>query len=209
MGQSVPLVDGDGVGDAVARVEHDAGGTAGRVQGQHGLDRHVHGGRVEGLEHDLKCREIVTLSDGSCGKTVQVTQRPYARGKFWFLATDSNDKTDGTNIAKHGEGRQADVGSRTSKVVETTKCQPAQVPTRTGGSQQVSFAGRPDRFYEFATQITSNARGLGSENFPALLARVLGPPAEFALVQKTKILHRTDCKYWGGGVPFGEVNIFW
>lgn len=28
-------------------------GTTGGVQGQHGLDGHVHGGDVEGLEHDL------------------------------------------------------------------------------------------------------------------------------------------------------------
>ena len=42
-----------GVGDAVAGVKHDAGGAAGGVQGQHGLDGHVHGGHVEGLKHDL------------------------------------------------------------------------------------------------------------------------------------------------------------
>ena len=53
-GQGVTLVDGDGVwGDTVARVQHDTGGTTRGVQGQHGLDGHVHGGGVEGLEHDL------------------------------------------------------------------------------------------------------------------------------------------------------------
>ena len=41
------------MGDAVARVEDDAGGAAGGVEGQHGLDGDVHGGHVERLEHDL------------------------------------------------------------------------------------------------------------------------------------------------------------
>merc|ERR1712242_525705 len=53
VGESVSLVDGDSVGDTVTRVEHDSGGTAGGVQGEHGLDGDVHGGGVEGLEHDL------------------------------------------------------------------------------------------------------------------------------------------------------------
>ena len=41
VGQGVTLVDGDGVGDAVAGVEHDTGGTTRGVQGQHGLDGNV------------------------------------------------------------------------------------------------------------------------------------------------------------------------
>merc|ERR1719190_293587 len=53
VGESVTLVDGDSVGDTVTRVEHDTGGTAGGVEGEHGLDGDVHGGGVEGLEHDL------------------------------------------------------------------------------------------------------------------------------------------------------------
>merc|ERR1712121_231999 len=48
VGQGVPLVDGDSVGDTVTRVQDNTGGTAGGVQGEHGLDGHVHGGRVEG-----------------------------------------------------------------------------------------------------------------------------------------------------------------
>merc|ERR1712032_441114 len=47
------LVDGDCVGDAVTGVHDDTGGTAGGVQGEHSLDGDVHGGGVEGLEHDL------------------------------------------------------------------------------------------------------------------------------------------------------------
>ncbi|KFP04569.1 hypothetical protein N300_09866, partial [Calypte anna] len=53
VGQGVPLVDGHGVGDAVPRVHDDASGATGGVEGQHGLDGHVHGRGVEGLEHDL------------------------------------------------------------------------------------------------------------------------------------------------------------
>merc|ERR1711971_801690 len=53
VGESVTLVDGDTVGDTVTGVHDDTGGTAGSVQGEHGLDGDVHGGHVEGLEHDL------------------------------------------------------------------------------------------------------------------------------------------------------------
>merc|ERR1712079_959007 len=53
MGESVTLVDGHGVGDTIAGVHHNAGGTAGGIQGEDSLDGDVHGGRVEGLEHDL------------------------------------------------------------------------------------------------------------------------------------------------------------
>merc|ERR1712051_1079730 len=53
VGKSVTLVDGDTVGDTVTGVHDDTGGTAGGVQGEHSLDGDVHGGHVEGLEHDL------------------------------------------------------------------------------------------------------------------------------------------------------------
>jgi hypothetical protein len=53
VGKSVAFVDGDSVGDTITRVQNAAGGSAGGVQRQHGLDVHVHGGHVEGLEHDL------------------------------------------------------------------------------------------------------------------------------------------------------------
>ena len=54
VGESVTLVDGHGVRNTVTGVEHDTGGTSGGVQGEHGLDGDVHGGGVEGLEHDLR-----------------------------------------------------------------------------------------------------------------------------------------------------------
>ena len=53
VGESVSLVDGDSVGDTITRVEHDTGGTSRGIQRQHSLDGNVHGGGVEGLEHDL------------------------------------------------------------------------------------------------------------------------------------------------------------
>merc|ERR1712212_1237467 len=53
VGKGVTFIDGDGVGNTVAGIEDDASGTAGGVQGEHGLDGDVHGRGVEGLEHDL------------------------------------------------------------------------------------------------------------------------------------------------------------
>lgn len=53
VGQGETLVNRDDVGDTITGVEHDTGGTTGSVQGQDGLDRHVEGGGVEGLEDDL------------------------------------------------------------------------------------------------------------------------------------------------------------
>ena len=43
MRQSVSLVDGDGVRDAVTRVEDDAGGATGSVERQNRLNGDVHG----------------------------------------------------------------------------------------------------------------------------------------------------------------------
>merc|ERR550519_2325916 len=42
VGEGVTFVDGNGVGDAVAGVENDAGGTSGGVEGEDGLDGDVH-----------------------------------------------------------------------------------------------------------------------------------------------------------------------
>merc|ERR1711978_387935 len=53
VGKGITLVDGDAVGDTVTGVHDDTGGTARGVQGEHSLDGDVHGGHVEGLEHDL------------------------------------------------------------------------------------------------------------------------------------------------------------
>ena len=53
VGKGVSFVDGDSVGDTITRVEDGTRGAARRVQGKHSLDVDVHGGHVEGLEHNL------------------------------------------------------------------------------------------------------------------------------------------------------------
>jgi len=53
VGKSVTLVHWHVVGDTITGVEHDTGGTARGVEGEHGLDGDVHGWEIEGLEHDL------------------------------------------------------------------------------------------------------------------------------------------------------------
>merc|ERR1719223_1754442 len=53
VGKSITLIDGDGVGDTISGVHDDTGSTTGSVQGEDSLDGNIHGGRVEGLEHDL------------------------------------------------------------------------------------------------------------------------------------------------------------
>merc|ERR550532_1517921 len=69
VGESVTLVDGDTVGDTVTGVHDDTGGTSGGVQGEDGLDGDVHGGHVEGLEHDLG--HLLTVSLGVEGSLSQ------------------------------------------------------------------------------------------------------------------------------------------
>ncbi|TRY75420.1 hypothetical protein TCAL_16797 [Tigriopus californicus] len=69
VGQSVTLIDGHGVGHTIAGVHHDTGGTTGGVQREHGLDGHVHGGHVEGLEHDL--RHLLAIGLGVEGSLCQ------------------------------------------------------------------------------------------------------------------------------------------
>ena len=53
MGESVSLVNGNGVGDTVSGIEDDTGSSTGSVERQDGLDGDVESGSVEGLEHDL------------------------------------------------------------------------------------------------------------------------------------------------------------
>jgi hypothetical protein len=65
VGKGITFVDGDGVGDTITGVQDDTGGTAGSVQGQDGLNGDVHGGGVEGLEHDLS--HLLTVGLGVQG----------------------------------------------------------------------------------------------------------------------------------------------
>merc|ERR1712026_232755 len=62
VGESITLIDGDIVGDTIAGVHDHTGGTTGGIKGEDGLDGNVHGGHVEGLEHDLS--HLLTVSLG-------------------------------------------------------------------------------------------------------------------------------------------------
>merc|ERR1719289_304881 len=61
VGEGITFIDGDSVGDTIARVHNDTGGMTRGVQGEHSLDGNVHGGHVEGLEHDLDSKFTVSL----------------------------------------------------------------------------------------------------------------------------------------------------
>jgi len=62
VGEGITFIDGDGVGDTITRVHDDTGGTARGVKGEDSLDGNIHGGHVEGLEHDLG--HLLTVSLG-------------------------------------------------------------------------------------------------------------------------------------------------
>merc|ERR1719429_954051 len=69
VGESVPLIDGDGVRDTISGVEDNTGGTSRGVQGEDSLDGDVHSGGVESLEHDLGHLFSVGLGvEGSFGQ---------------------------------------------------------------------------------------------------------------------------------------------
>merc|ERR1719373_164927 len=69
VGESITLVDGDTVGDTVTGIHDDTSGTSGSVQGEDSLDGDVHGGHVEGLEHDLG--HLLTVGLGVEGSLCQ------------------------------------------------------------------------------------------------------------------------------------------
>merc|ERR1712226_1793772 len=62
MGKGITFIDGDSVGNTITRVHDNTGGTTRGVQGEDSLDGDVHGGHVEGLEHDLG--HLLTVSLG-------------------------------------------------------------------------------------------------------------------------------------------------
>jgi hypothetical protein len=62
VGESITLIDGNVVGDTISRVHDHTGGTTGGIEGEDGLDGNIHGGHVEGLEHDLS--HLLTVSLG-------------------------------------------------------------------------------------------------------------------------------------------------
>ena len=57
------------MGDPIARVHNNASGVARGIQGQHSLDGHVHGWRVESLEHNLN--HLLTVDLGIQGGLCQ------------------------------------------------------------------------------------------------------------------------------------------
>merc|ERR1712105_72070 len=69
VGESITFIDGDAVGDTVSGVHDETGGTSGSVEGEDSLDGDVHGGHVEGLEHDLG--HLLTVSLGVEGSLSQ------------------------------------------------------------------------------------------------------------------------------------------
>merc|ERR1719250_315878 len=69
MGESITFIDWDTMGYTISRVHDNTSGTARGIQGEDSLDGHVHGGPVEGLEHDLGHLLTVSLGvEGSLSK---------------------------------------------------------------------------------------------------------------------------------------------
>merc|ERR1719223_328227 len=53
VGKSITFIDGDGVGNSIARVHDNTSGTTRGIKGQDSLDSNIHGGHVEGFKHNL------------------------------------------------------------------------------------------------------------------------------------------------------------
>merc|ERR1711970_537081 len=69
MGESITFIDWDTMGDTISRVHDNTSGTTRGIEGEDSLDGHVHGGHVEGLEHDLGHLLTVSLGvEGSLSK---------------------------------------------------------------------------------------------------------------------------------------------
>merc|ERR1719265_2343941 len=62
VGEGITFIEGDTVGDTISRVHDNTGGTARGIEGEDSLDGNIHGGHVEGLEHDLG--HLLTVSLG-------------------------------------------------------------------------------------------------------------------------------------------------
>merc|ERR1712117_145463 len=69
VGKGITFIDGDPVGDTITRVHDNTSGTARGIEGEDSLDGNIHGGHVEGLEHDLGHLLTVSLGvEGSLSK---------------------------------------------------------------------------------------------------------------------------------------------
>merc|ERR1711931_333387 len=82
MGKSITLVDGDVVGDTITRVHDHTSGTTGSIEGEDSLDSNIHGGHVEGLEHDLS--HLLTVSLGVEG-SLSEEDGLFLRGNTEFI----------------------------------------------------------------------------------------------------------------------------
>merc|ERR1711894_589403 len=69
MGKGITFIDGDAMGDTISRVHDNTSGTARGIEGENSLDGDIHGGHVEGLEHDLG--HLLTVSLGVEGSLSQ------------------------------------------------------------------------------------------------------------------------------------------
>merc|ERR1719513_525867 len=77
VGESITFIDGDTVGDTISRVHYNTCGTARGIEGEDSLDSNIHGGHVEGLEHDLG--HLLTVSLGVEG-SLSEEDRLFLRG---------------------------------------------------------------------------------------------------------------------------------
>merc|ERR1719373_1126889 len=66
MWEGITFVHWDTVGDTITRVHDNTSGTSRGIEGKDGLDCNVHGGHVEGLEHDLSHLLTVGLGVQGC-----------------------------------------------------------------------------------------------------------------------------------------------
>merc|ERR1711915_700949 len=82
VGKGITFIDGDTVGDTVTRVHDDTSGTARGIEGEDSLDGNIHGGHVEGLEHDLG--HLLTVSLGVKG-SLSEEDGLFLRGNTEFI----------------------------------------------------------------------------------------------------------------------------
>merc|ERR1712025_1238081 len=69
VGKSITFIDGDIVGDTIARVHDHTSGTTRGIEGKDGLDGNIHSRHIEGLKHDLSHLFTVSLGvEGSLSK---------------------------------------------------------------------------------------------------------------------------------------------
>merc|ERR1712153_175682 len=69
MGKGITFINWNSVGDTISRIHDDTSGTSGSIEGEDSLDGNIHGGHVEGLEHDLG--HLLTVSLGVEGSLSQ------------------------------------------------------------------------------------------------------------------------------------------